>query len=290
LSNNGNRFDRAPRHPPGPADTARSTVSVFPENGPLATLQSSPLSQASPIFSSNCDWDKSATDRACPTDADRTPGASAMDKEFPYQLRSTKKAARKRNGLCRTELSDANLAPYSAEKNFRMRSRPRSNSAFEVAYETRMCSLVPKPSPGTVATCASRNSRPATSDADFSPPRGTTKRSDKHRTRLPAACTSRPESRAVLSPHDRAARCIPPHLLDALLRSLQRSHRGLLHNRSRIRGRLALQFRHRAHHSRRCQRVSQPPSGHGISLRQRSQHHHALLVFAQRPDRKILAV
>jgi len=27
---------------------------------------------------------------------------------------------------------------YSAAKNFRMRSRPRSSSAFEVAYETRM--------------------------------------------------------------------------------------------------------------------------------------------------------
>src|SRR5271166_2944425 len=60
---------------------------------------------------------------------------------------------------------------YRAAKNFRMRSSPRSNSALDVAYETRMWSVVPNPSPGTVATCASRSSLPATSDADFSPPR-----------------------------------------------------------------------------------------------------------------------
>ena len=50
------------------------------------------------------------------------------------------------------------------------------------------------------------------------------------------------------------------HFLDALLRSVQRRHRGLLHDGRRIRGGLALQFLHRRHHGSRRQRVTETPS------------------------------
>src|SRR5579872_532645 len=60
---------------------------------------------------------------------------------------------------------------HNAARNFLTRCNPRSSSATDVAYETRMWSRVPKPSPGTVATCASRNNFPARSEADFTPVR-----------------------------------------------------------------------------------------------------------------------
>src|SRR5579862_6024444 len=63
------------------------------------------------------------------------------------------------------------LKIYREPRKRRMRSRPRFSSAIEVAYEIRMWSVVPKPSPGTVATCASRRSLPAKSAAELTPPR-----------------------------------------------------------------------------------------------------------------------
>src|SRR5437899_81245 len=54
---------------------------------------------------------------------------------------------------------------YNSAKNFLIRSTPRSNSLGETAYESRMCSLVPNPSPGTVTTWASCSSFRATSAA-----------------------------------------------------------------------------------------------------------------------------
>src|SRR5580698_1873594 len=91
-----------------------------------------------------------------------------------------RKSRSRTDGLSRTEtqenekclkLESSQDQDYSAAKKVRMRSSPRSNSVLEVAYDTRMCSPVPKPSPGTVATCASLSNLPATSDADFMPPR-----------------------------------------------------------------------------------------------------------------------
>ena len=172
-----------------------------------------------------------------------------------------------------------------------MRSSPRSNSAFEVAYETRICSPVPKPSPGTVATCASRSSRPATSDARLhaaAPEERRNIRIDIERALRHRALHAGNRAQAL---HHVIAQLdvLAPHLLHALLRSLQRRHRGLLHDRSRIRRGLALQLRHRARHRRRSQRVAQAPAGHGVGFRKRSQHHHTLFIFAQRAHRKILA-
>src|SRR6202007_2988008 len=153
---------------------------------PCSRRRSTTLRRSSPRTG---DWDKSATGPPYPRAVDRIPEPSTMDKDHSCLLASTKKTARKTERpfaepklfpLCPSVSSVVKIYQsrkhrrrpnYSAAKNLRMRSSPRSSSAFEVAYETRMCSLVPKPSPGTVATCASRNNRPATSDADFSPPR-----------------------------------------------------------------------------------------------------------------------
>src|SRR5215472_9069274 len=58
---------------------------------------------------------------------------------------------------------------YSPPNQVPIRSRPRSISADEVAYDKRMCSVVPKASPGTVTTCASWRRRLATSAAERMP-------------------------------------------------------------------------------------------------------------------------
>src|SRR5271166_6200312 len=50
-----------------------------------------------------------------------------------------------------------------------IRSRPRSSSFIEVAYEIRTCSVVPKASPGTTATCASDKSFSENCSADVMP-------------------------------------------------------------------------------------------------------------------------
>jgi len=47
---------------------------------------------------------------------------------------------------------------YSPAKNSRIRSSALSRFSIDVAYEKRTCSVVPKPSPATVATCARCNS------------------------------------------------------------------------------------------------------------------------------------
>src|ERR1700722_7272894 len=47
-----------------------------------------------------CDWDKSATNPACPTAADQIPGALIVDKDFPWRRLRCKKAARRWNGPC----------------------------------------------------------------------------------------------------------------------------------------------------------------------------------------------
>src|SRR6266852_3320509 len=58
---------------------------------------------------------------------------------------------------------------YSPPKNFRMRSSALSRFSIEVAYEKRTCSVVPKPSPATVATCAWCSNPCAMSAPDFIP-------------------------------------------------------------------------------------------------------------------------
>src|ERR1035437_918267 len=79
------------------------------------------------------------------------------------------------------------------------------------------------------------------------------------------------------------------HVGHALLRTVQRRHRCLLHNRRWIRSRLALQFMHRVHHHRRAQRESQAPAGHGVGLRKRSDHQKPVAIYVQRSHREILA-
>src|ERR1035438_1670001 len=64
-----------------------------------------------------------------------------------------------------TAVGRVQTSAYTLTKNLRMRSRPRSRFSAETAYETRMWSWVPKPSPGTTARCASRKSFRATSVA-----------------------------------------------------------------------------------------------------------------------------
>jgi hypothetical protein len=78
---------------------------------------------------------------------DRTPEASAMGRDFPYRLQSQKRPPANGTAFAEPEFSPRSICGnrllpslgqvlppgYRAAKNFRMRSRPRSNSAFEVA-------------------------------------------------------------------------------------------------------------------------------------------------------------
>src|SRR3981081_1194652 len=58
---------------------------------------------------------------------------------------------------------------YRPPKNFRIRSSALSRFSIDVAYEKRTCSVVPDPSPATVATCTLCNNPCAMSAPDFIP-------------------------------------------------------------------------------------------------------------------------
>ena len=139
------------------------------------------------------------------------------------------------------------LSGYKAVRNFLIRSRPRVSSFFDVAYETRICSRVPNPSPGTVATWASRSNFPARSEAELTPPRPRRRRcSDRHRRRLRER-TLHPGNCAQTIHHMVAELNIfLAHISHTLLGAVQGRDCGLLYDRSWVRGGLALQFLHGA--------------------------------------------
>src|ERR1035438_9563687 len=88
-----------------------------------------------------CDWDRLVTNRAFPTGAGQNPEASTVDKDLPYQTCAHKKDRSQMERPLPNLIIPMSTHPYSPEQNFRILSRPRSSSAFDVAYDTPMCSL-----------------------------------------------------------------------------------------------------------------------------------------------------
>src|ERR1022692_1373483 len=162
------------RHPDGPAPTAcrrGKEISLAAESDrrnarPCRQDRGHIASRARPA----CDPPRAHWPHGClPKSASSRQSAlsqlgckSGEDREDPM-------AARRR--WASTEVGKVQASAYTLTKNLRMRSRPRSRFSAETAYETRMWSCVPNPSPGTTTTWASCKSFRATSDAEFNPPR-----------------------------------------------------------------------------------------------------------------------
>ena len=155
----------------------------------------------------------------------------------------------------------------------------------------RTCSVVPKASPGTTATCASdkqllrelQGGRDAVAEAHRDVRIGV---EGALRLRdLDAGNRAQPLHHiiaplAIFGQHDR----------DRILRPAQRFDRGLLRNRSRVRRGVALQLHHRVDQRLGREREPDAPTGHGIGLRQRSRDQDVLLGARHGGDGERLAV
>src|SRR5579862_439558 len=204
-------WDLLPPRQPASAHTARSTLPEFFRRTarwqPCNYRRSTTLPQ---FFRRTCDSDKSAADQAYPMAADQIPEPLKMDRDRPYSF-AHKKDRPPWNGL----LAGPKIFPcarprFSTERRGTSACAP-ARGPIQPSRSRTKCGrarLCRSPRQGrSLHGPPAAGGLPHQMQISALRDQKKMRHSDRHRMRLLAWCSSRPESTAILSPRDHAAEC-----------------------------------------------------------------------------------